>query len=168
MIKDLIKYSIWFVVLVAFQLLVLNNIQFSGYVNPYMYILLILILPYSTPNWALLVIGFLLGLSIDIGNNTLGINASATVFIAFLRPIVLELISSRDGYEKEKQLHFSNYGIKWYLQYSLILIFAHHFFLFFIEVFTFGDFFYTIWRVLLSFIFTSIIIFISQLFFIRK
>lgn len=168
MIKDLLKYAVWFIVLVIFQLLILNNIQFSGYVNPYMYILLILILPYNTPNWALLIIGFLLGLSIDIGNNTLGINTSATVFMAFARPIVLEIISAREGYDTEKQLHFSNYGIKWYLQYSLSLILAHHLFLFFIEVFTFSNFFYTIWRILLSFIFTSILILISQLFFIRK
>ena len=55
-----------FIVLVLFQVLVLNNIQFSGYVNPFMYVLFILLLPFETPRWLLLLSGFLLGLSVDI------------------------------------------------------------------------------------------------------
>ena len=47
MIKDFGKYVIMFIVLVLVQVLILDNIQFSGLVNPYIYILFILLLPFT-------------------------------------------------------------------------------------------------------------------------
>ena len=50
MINTILKYGLISVVLILLQILVLNNIQFSGYVNPYVYIMIILILPSLTPH----------------------------------------------------------------------------------------------------------------------
>ena len=80
-----------FILLVLFQVLVLNNIQFLGYINPYLYILFILSLPVQMPRWFLLVLAFILGLSIDIFSNTLGMHAFATVFVAFFREGIIKL-----------------------------------------------------------------------------
>ena len=66
-----------FIILVLVQVLVLNNIQFLGYINPYIYILFILSLPVRTPRWASLLLAFVLGLTIDIFANTPGMHASA-------------------------------------------------------------------------------------------
>ena len=49
MIKDLLKYLMMFAILIVAQLLVFNNIEFSGYVNPYVYVLFILMLPFEIP-----------------------------------------------------------------------------------------------------------------------
>lgn len=87
MIRDLLKYTIMLVVLVLLQVLLLNNIQFSGYINPYMYVLFILLLPFETPRYLLLLLGFFLGLLVDIFSNTPGFHASATTFLAFCAPI---------------------------------------------------------------------------------
>jgi hypothetical protein len=54
----ILKNIIRFVVLVLIQVAILNNIQVSGFVNPYMYILFILLLPFEIPNWLLLVLSF--------------------------------------------------------------------------------------------------------------
>ena len=62
----LIKYGLYFLFLILFQVLILNNMQFSGYINPYCYILFILILPFETPGWLLLVLAFILGMIIDV------------------------------------------------------------------------------------------------------
>lgn len=163
-----IKYIVWFIVLVVFQLLVLNNIQFSGYINPYLYIYLILILPFETPFIALVTVAFFLGFAIDIGNNTLGINAAATVFAASLRPFIINIFSPRTGYNTETYPRASYYGINWFVKYASLLVFMHHLFLFFVESFSFNNFFHTLLKVILSFIFTIILIIITELFFYKK
>ncbi len=99
MIRVLPRNIIRFVLLVLFQVLVFNNIQLGGYLNPYIYVLFLLLMPFETPRWLLLVAAFTLGISIDVFSNTLGIHTSATVFMAFIRPFVLDFIAPRDGYE---------------------------------------------------------------------
>lgn len=165
MIKLFPRYLLSFVVLVFLQVFILNNIQFSGYINPYIYVLFILILPFETPKWLLLVLAFILGLTVDLFSGTIGMHSSATVFMAFFRPYVLKVISPRDGYESETLPQLRYYGAGWFIRYSVILILIHHFFLFFIEVFRFSDFFATLARVILSSVFTIILVLISQYFY---
>ncbi|MCB2194486.1 MAG: rod shape-determining protein MreD [Bacteroidetes bacterium] len=165
MIKLLPRYILSFVLLVFLQVFILNNIQFSGYINPYIYILFILILPFETPKWLLLVLAFILGITIDLFSGTLGMHSSATVIMAFVRPYVLKVISPRDGYESETLPQLRYYGVNWFLKYSVILVFIHHLFLFYIEVFRFSHFFTTFVRVILSSIFTILLVLISQYFY---
>ncbi len=168
MIKVLPRNIFRFVFLVLLQVMVLNNIQFSGYINPYMYVLFILLLPFETPKWLVLVLSFILGLSVDMFCDTLGIHASASVFMAFLRPFVLRAISPRDGFETGTYPRVSFYGVVWFLKYSLLLVFSHHLFLFVIEVFKFDNLHLILWRTALSTIFTVFLIIISQFVMFRK
>lgn len=165
MIRLLPRYTIYFIVLVLIQVFVLNNIQLGGFINPYFYVLLILILPFEIPAWFLLIVSLFLGMSVDLFSNTIGMHSSASLFMAFLRPYVLGAISPRDGYEKETLPQLKYYGANWFIRYSAILIFAHHLFLFYIEVFSFSNFFATFVRVILSSIFTILLVLISQYFF---
>ncbi len=157
-----------FVILVAIQILIFNNIQLSGYINPYIYILFILLLPFETPGWLLLILGFLLGISIDIFSDTLGMHTIATTLMAFLRPFVLEIIAPRDGYESGSNPRISFFGLSWFFRYAAILTVIHHFVLFYIEIFHFGGFFSTLLRVILSSAVTLFVIIISQFFVYRQ
>lgn len=168
MIKILTRNIVRFIILVLLQIFVFNNIQFSGYINPYFYILFIILLPFETPRWAILVLGFLLGISIDLCVQTIGIHASACVMLAFARPHILNLIQPRDGYEAGKYPRIYYFGFKWFAKYTFILVFIHHSFLFYIETFTFNDFFLTLLRVILSSIFSATLIILSQYFIYRK
>ena len=168
MIKVLPRNIFRIFILVLFQVFILNNLQFSGFVNPYMYVLFILLLPFETPGWLLLSLAFVLGISIDVFANTPGLHASATVLMAFLRPVVLDYFAPRDGYVPGTFPRIYYYGIGWFFQYAAILIFAHHFFLFYIEVFRLSDFFITFRRVFFSGIFTLFLVVISQFFIFRK
>ncbi len=165
MIKVLPRYIISFILLLVLQVLVLNNIQLSGFINPYLYVLFILILPFETPRWFLLLLAFFLGMVVDLFSHTPGMHTSATVFMAFLRPYVLELFSPRDGYETETYPILRYYGLSWFLKYTTILVLAHHLFLFYVEVFRFSDFFLTLGRALASSVFTIILALISQYFY---
>ena len=87
-----------FVLLVLVQVLVLNNIQFLGYLNPYLYILFILALPVRLRQWIVLLLAFVLGLTIDAFSNTMGLHAFATVFMAFFRlPIIKMFTTIEEG-----------------------------------------------------------------------
>jgi rod shape-determining protein MreD len=150
MINSIIRYTVIFVILILLQVLLFNNIQFSGYVNPYVYIMLILLLPVEISPWLLLLISFFTGLTIDFFIATPGMHTSATVLSGFLRPYILRLISPRDGYEPGATPSMEIYGFRWFLFYTVIIVFIHHFALFYLEVFRFADFSRTLLRVFLS------------------
>lgn len=82
--NSFLRYTGAFVLLVALQLLIFNNIEFSGYVNPYVYVMFILILPVSIPSWILLLLGFLTGFVIDVFSGTMGVHTFATVLAGFV------------------------------------------------------------------------------------
>jgi rod shape-determining protein MreD len=154
MINSILRYGLIIGLLILFQILVLNNIQFSGYVNPYVYIMIILLLPSVTPAWLLLIISFLTGLIIDLFSGSPGMHSSATLLAGFARPFVLRVISPRDGYESGSSLSMAVYGFRWFIIYSATIVLIHHTALFFLEVFRFTDFFRTIFRILVSSLFT--------------
>ena len=151
-----------FVFLILFQVLILNNIQFSGYINPYFYIYFILLLPFETPRWLLMLSAFLLGISLDAFTNTFGLNAFACVLMAFVRPFVITTISTGTEFMIGHSPSLKNQGVKWFAYYSVILVLVHHFALFYLEIFRFMEFFQTLLRVLLSSLFTLIIVFIAE------
>ncbi len=168
MISYLPRYIFNFIFFILLQVVVLNNIQFSGFVNPYLYVLFIITLPFEIPNWLLLVFGFVTGLIIDVFSNTLGMHASATLFMCYLRPFLLRAFSPRDEYQPGTIPNIHCFGTAWFLRYALILVFAHHFFLFFIEVFSFKHIFSTLWRIVASTTFTMALIYIAQVFALGK
>jgi cell shape-determining protein MreD len=162
MINELIKQLIRFVFLLLLQVLVLNNIQFSGYLNPYLYVLFVLMMPFDTPAWIVLLSGFLMGISVDTFMNTAGMHAAAMVVMAFLRTYVLKIFAPREGYDFGTEPTLRYMGPAWYLSYSSILVSAHHFVFFYLEVFRFNEFFSTFLRVVLSILFTMILVMLSQ------
>jgi rod shape-determining protein MreD len=167
MIRWLIKYAVIFIVLVLIQVLILNQMQISGYLNPYMYILFVMLLPLSAPRYIVLLSGFLIGLTIDIFSNSLGLHAAATVFIAYIRPFVVRSISDREeeinDYPGLKQNKFS-----WFLYYSSVMVFFHHFILFYLEIFSFTQFFNTLLRVVLSSLVSIFVVVLSQFLIFRE
>jgi rod shape-determining protein MreD len=162
MINSIIRYTIIFIILILFQVLLFNNIQFSGYINPFIYVMIIILLPVEISPWLLLTISFFTGLTIDFFSGTPGMHASATVLSGFIRPYILRLISPRDGYEPGASPSMVIYGFRWFLFYTIIIIFIHHFALFFLEVFRFADFYRTLLRVLLSSFFSVAFILLAE------
>lgn len=163
-----IKYIIRFIALVLLQVLILNHISLVGYVNPYLYILFVLWIPFSTEKWVLLISAFLLGFSVDIFSNTLGLNAAASVAMAFARPFVISLISTGADFEPGSRPSIRGQGIRWFLTYAIILVLIHHTVLFYLEIFRFSEFFSTLLRVVLSGIFTLSLVMLSEYLTIRK
>jgi rod shape-determining protein MreD len=162
MINSILRFGLIFILLVLLQVLLFNNIQFSGYVNPYVYILFILLLPIDVPSWLLLILSFVTGLIIDFFSGSPGMHTSATVLAGFVRPYVLRIVSPRDGYESGSDPSMLNYGFRWFFFYALLVVLVHHTALFYLEVFRFAEFFRTMLRVLLSSIFSMTFILLIE------
>ena len=168
MIGIVINNVIRFIVLILLQVLVLNNVQLHGTINPQFYLLFILLLPIEIPKWALLILSFTLGLTIDAFNDTLGMHAIACTFAGFIRPTVINLLTPRGGYENQPVPRIKELGLKWFATYVAIMIVSHHLVLFYVEVFRWNEFFITFWRALVSSFFTAILVILSQYLFARK
>ncbi|RUA32491.1 MAG: rod shape-determining protein MreD [Bacteroidetes bacterium] len=161
--KEIIINIIRFILLVLLQVLILNNINLGGYLNPYVYVMFILLLPFETPKYLLLISAFAIGFSIDLFTGSMGMHAAASTFMAFMRPTVSRMIHSRKEYEPGIKPGINDLGIQWFISYTLLLVFAHHFVLFFIEAFRFDEFFSTLSRIVLSTLLSTLIIIILDL-----
>ena len=157
-----------FVVVVLFQVLVMDNVMINGYMIPYVYLLFILLMPFETPRWLQLLAGFGLGLTMDLFSSTLGMHTAATVLAAYARSYMLDLLAPRDGYEPDSFPRIHYYGFLWFLKYTLVIVFIHHLALFYLEVFQLKEFFSTLLRVILSSALSASTIVLSQYFVFRK
>ncbi len=130
-----------FFIFVLIQVFILKNIDLGegvlNYLLFYIYPLFIILLPSKIPHVYLILLGFLIGISIDLFYNSYGIHASAAVFTAYIRPYVLSFLEPRGGYVSGEGLTKYRYGETWFLQYSAFLLVIHLLFLFSVEAFTF-------------------------------
>lgn len=147
---DKLKYILYFVVLLLVQSLILDQICVSVFVNAFVYILFIMMLPIETNKYLVLLLGLLIGLGVDMFGSTLGLHASAGLLVGFLRPFVLDIFSPHEGYESNKQLNVRNYGFMWFFKYAMTLIVLHHIWIFFFESMSFSNFFFTLAKVCIS------------------
>ena len=146
-----------FFILVLFQVLVLNNIQFLGYINPYLYVLFILALPVRIPHWFLLLLAFAIGLTVDIFANTPGIHSFATVLVAFIRPHIIRLFTAiEEGNNPTPS--FKTFGISAYVKYAVSIVLIHNASLFLLEAFSFYGLGITIVKILLNSLVTLFLI----------
>lgn len=160
---NIFKYILNFVVLVLLQGLILNNIQLFGYVNPYLYVIFLITLPTNVSREAVLFIGFLLGISIDVFANTFGIHAAATVFAAFVRYYLLKIFTPRDDHE-DLVPSIKSFGIGPFFKYTLFMVLLHHSALFFIDYFSFVSIGFIFIRILASSAFTLLLIMMIEKF----
>lgn len=154
-----------FVGLLFLQVLVIDDIRLGYYIHPYVYVLFVFLLPFNIPNWQLLLSGFFMGLAVDLFNGTPGLNAAATVFMAFVRPFVINAMTRRKDINENDEPSLENMGVGRFLVYSLLLLLAHNLLLFTLEVFSFKLLGTVLLQTLLSVFSSVMLIFIILLLF---
>jgi hypothetical protein len=147
---EIIRNTLRFFVLILFQVIIVQNINLSGYIILFPYILFVLMLPFETNKHLVLFLSFLLGICLDFFYDSSGIHTSACTLVGFVRPYVLEYIAPRDGYDIGVEPTIQDMGLEWFLRYAGTLVLVHHFLVFFLEIFRFSEFFSTLLRILLS------------------
>ena len=155
-----------FIVLVLVQVLVLNHINFLGYINPYIYILFIALYPIKNDRLLLITLAFFLGLSVDLFSDSGGMHAGASVLIAYIRPVVLKF--SFGAIYEHQTIKFGTTDFGQRLTYLTILIFIHHLVLFTLEIFNSSKVLLILKKSLFSSIFTLILCLLITILFNRR
>ena len=164
--RDIIINSIRFIGLLLLQVLVLNNVNFFGYINPYIYIIFILTFPFTGNRSLLIFLSFLLGLSIDFFGDSGGVHAAASVFIAYIRPIVLKFAFGI-SYEYNA-VNLNKVAFNERIIYITVLVILHHFVLFSLEIFNISHILLILKSTLFSSIFSILLITTSLVLFSKK
>ena len=159
-------HSIRFILLVLTQVVILNNINFLGNINPYLYILFIILFPIKNNRVVFIFLSFVLGLTIDMFLDSGGIHAAASVTIAFIRPAVLKFCFG--AVYEHQTIKFNTIEIGSKLTYFSILTVLHHLILFLLEVFNATEIILILQKTLFSSIFTIILCVLVTIIFSRK
>jgi len=164
--NDILINIVRFIVLVFIQVLLLNNINLGGYINPFLYIYFILLFPLDGNKSLLIFLSFLLGLSIDIFEDSGGVHAAASAFIAYIRPFVLKF-SFGVSYEY-KSVKIKKADTTEKITYITSLVLMHHFVMFSLEIFSFKHIPLLLKSTLFSGIFTIVLTMCTMILFNRK
>lgn len=150
-----------FISLFLLQVLLFKEFRFGwgteDYVHIFVYPLFIILLPTNSPRWAQLILAFILGLMVDQFYNSPGVHASALVFTAFIRLIILRLMEPPEKYPLNGNISMATMSFNWFATYLGILLFIHLFFYFSVEAFSFKYFLIILIKTILSWLATFII-----------
>lgn len=138
--------------LVALQVFLLNRITLFGKYIPVLYPVFVMFYPFFRNKFQFLGLSFFLGLSIDAFLGTWGINALATVFVAYFRTVIFR--TSTDTSTD----FFSFQSLQWlqFVVFILTSIFIHQFVVQYIEFFKLTR----VLEILINIVFTTVISFV--------
>jgi hypothetical protein len=144
-----------FILLLAAQILIFNNINFLGFINPYPYILFIILYPVNGNKSGLLLASFFLGIIMDMFCNSGGVHAASCVALAYYRPYIFKF-SFGLSYEYQT-VKLNDVLTPERFSFILISVIIHHFVLFLLEVFRLNFLWEILLKTLISTLFTIII-----------
>ncbi|WP_299108398.1 rod shape-determining protein MreD [uncultured Tenacibaculum sp.] len=162
-----LQIAFLFVSVLLLQVLILNNIKFMGYINPYLYIAFVFVYPIRMNRFPFLILAFLLGLLIDTFTNSGGIHAFATLFIAYIRLFFIKSIFKKTESDYQT-FSLSLESFDKVFNYVAILTIIHHFILFLLINFGFSNFINVLLNTIFSSIFTLILYFLGRFLFTKK
>ncbi|NCC72661.1 MAG: rod shape-determining protein MreD [Sphingobacteriia bacterium] len=163
-VSNIIRFFVSWLV----QVLIFNHLLLGTYIYPAFYVYFILLLPFQTKGWVLLLSSFFLGLGVDFFSNSLGMHAAASVFMAFFRPIFIKILTAGKETDSGESPGLKSSSFSKFLTYAFLLILLHHSMLFFLEIFGFTEVPQTILRIGLSSITTLFLVLLSQLIFSKN
>jgi hypothetical protein len=163
-----VKHIIRFIVLVAAQVLVLNQLEIGFGIQFMVYPLLIVLLPFDLGIIYMLLIAFVMGLSIDSISNTYGLHTSSLLLVTYLRPAIFKLFGPRDGYDVLKEGNMYDMGTRWFISVFGLMLLIHHLWFFTLEIFRFDDMLYVLQKTLFSVPLSFLFCLLFQAMFVTK
>lgn len=151
-----------FFLYLLYQVLILKNIVLFNTAFCFLYVAYLFFLPVDANPLFLMVAGFLMGFSVDIFYDSLGLHAFSCVLVMYVRSYWLSSITPQGGYDGSTTPSIAINGMQWFLMYTIPLVFLHHSVLFFVEAGGFGMFWFTLWKIITSTIFTTLVTVIVQ------
>ena len=157
-----------FLLLVALQLLVFNNVYLGGYINPCIYLLFIAMLPTNTGKVPMLLIAFFTGLVVDVSTNLPGFHTFACTAVGFLRSIWLDRIIIRDDGEAVETPSIRSGSYQLFALYLFLLLLVFYVIYYSLLIFSFREMPSILLSSLLSAVVTWVLAILYQTLFLRK
>lgn len=162
MIRTGIAQIIFFFVYVLVQVMLLKNLVLFDSAFCFLYVAFILLIPFELSVTLAILVGFIVGFTVDVFYSSIGIHAFATVLMSYLRNYWLSVITPQGGYDVGNSPTIATNGVQWFLVYTIPLVFIHHFVLFFLEASGFDMFWFTMLKIMGSLLFTMTVIIFLQ------
>ena len=143
-----------FILLLLAQVLIFNRMDLFGFVNPFPYILFIILYPVNGNKTGLLLASFFLGLIMDMFWNSGGVHAAACLILAYFRPAIFKFSFGLSYEYQTVKLNDSLTPERF--SFILIAVIIHHFTLFILEIFKLSSILDILVRTVLSTLFTII------------
>ena len=83
--RELLKNILFYTIILALQLLIFNQFKLFGFITPLIYLIIFVHYKITYDKTVLLILGFLIGLIIDLSMQTYGCHTFATITICYLR-----------------------------------------------------------------------------------
>lgn len=151
-----------FFIYLLYQVLILKNIVLFNTAFCFLYVAYLFFLPVESNPLFLMFAGFLMGFAVDIFYDSLGLHAFSCVLVMYARNYWLSLITPQGGYDSSATPSIAINGMQWFLVYTIPLVFFHHSVLFFVEAGGFSMFWFTLWKIITSTLFTTLVTVIVQ------
>lgn len=164
----LIRNILRFLFLLLLQIVVMNNVYLGGYINPFLYVLFILMLPTDLSKVALIFIAFGSGMMVDIFDNMPGFHTFACTLVAFCRITFADKILTRGEQTTIPTPSIRTVVAQQYLIFLAITLFIYSFAYFLLEMFSLRDFGMILLSSILSTLATGILAIIYQAIFIPQ
>ena len=114
-------HLIRFTALILMQVLILKNIDLGSYAyyfKIWIYPLALLMLPLRLPAGIILTLAFATGIIVDMFYNSAGMHAGACVAMMFFRPLFINILEPRGGYDNNPLPSRIKLGTPWLLKYT--------------------------------------------------
>lgn len=155
------QFGLLFLGLLALQVLLFDNIELFGFLNPYIYVLFVLLLPVDISPMVAMPLAFMQGLTLDFFSSTLGLHATANTILAFLRPYILRSLSEREPDKSSVVPSMAHLGAIRTAQYVLGGVSLHHIALYLIAAATSDGLLKTLLQAGGNILFTSLLILVA-------
>ena len=157
--SDNILHIFQFFLLLFLQSFLLNNINLFGFINPNLYLLFIIIYRLDGNPTLLIIIGFVMGLLLDLLTQGSGGHTIATLTIAFLR---LPIIKFSFGVNYDVPMGMIKGSLlRQRLLYFMLMVVIHHLILYSVVYFSFDNTITILKNTLFTSFFTFIMVYIS-------
>lgn len=139
MFNVILPRVLWIIGLILAHTLVFNHIHLMGYATPMPYVYALIILPHGTARWIYVVLGFCIGIVIDILSNTVGAAAAALTLVGLVTPLLLRTFAPDDKLEEEFTPSIKTMQWGGFLKLAVAVTFIHTLVFFLLETFSLFD-----------------------------
>ena len=160
---DVLRHIIRGILILIVQVLILKRMSTGSswlwqHSDIFIYPVIILMLPIRLTRHYVILLGFAIGLIIDLFYDTVGVHAFALTAMAYARGLLLNYVEPRGGYTMVMSPVRSVMGLNWLLIYTAVSYGIHSFLYYTAEIFTFVYFGQILLKTIITFLLSMMVV----------